>query len=622
MKITDYIGTSSILGVSGLFFAVGSFGVIDGNIKYDCKVSANKSIYTYENDAIRLTAEFSEEKNGAVIRRDTFENLTDSPFVLEKLVSRFRMDGDLYEVYTQFNGWQHESEGSWQPLVTQVTAASEGIRTCEGAAPIMALHNLHSRATTVFHLVPNAQWEMNVRKFPISDKEHVVLETGFSGIGMHMSVMPHEKIELPKVIFFRAKNRDDLDMYKLHSLYNELYPRRRMPVLYNSWMYCFDRLDADGLYRQVDTAAELGVEAFMIDAGWFGGDDWYSSVGDWVENPNALAKGGLTALSEYVRSKDMIFGLWFEPERAASTSNSVKAHPDYYIAGSFLDFANPDAREYMLESVCSQIDKYKIGWVKFDFNASIPYDPSGNSFYRYMQGQRIFIETLKKKYPDLYITNCASGGARMELGQSTLYDSYWPSDNESILDELTILKNSMKRLPPSHMERWAVLKWCDGFPWYAHEEKHGFMLCCRGGTWENVEIVKDGHLFAYMTGGPIGFSCDIAEFPEEYKEKFKAHIAKFKTDREFYMNASARLLADTPSITAIEYSDDAMSKIVINVFTKQTHACELTVYPAVDENARYRFGESLLDGRNIAEDGIRVDSLRNNDCAILELTKI
>ena len=622
MKIDNFIDQKGILGVSGLFFATGDFGVIDGDIKYECTALDGKCIYIYENEKIRLTAEFAEQKNGVVIRSDSFENLTEAPITVTKLVSRFRMDGDSYEVYTQFNGWQHESEGTWQPLVTQVTAASEGIRTCEGAAPVMAMHNLHTKSTTVFHLIPNAQWKMNVRKYPVSEKELVVLETGFTDGGMHLTVLPGEKIKLPTVIFFKAKNRDDLDMYKLHTVYNELYPRRRMPVLFNSWLYCFDNLDADGLYRQVDTAAELGVEAFMIDAGWFGEKDWYGSVGDWVENPNALAKGGLTALSEYVRSKGMIFGLWFEPERASKTSNAMKEHPDYYIGGGFLDFANPDARDYMFEAVSSQIDKYKIGWVKFDFNANIPYDPSGNSFYRYMQGQRIFTERLRERYPDLYLTNCASGGARMELGQSMLYDSFWPSDNESMLDELTIIKNTMKRLPSSHMERWSVLKWSDGFPWYSHKEDHGYLLTCRGGTWENVEIVSDNHLFGFMTGGPIGFSCDIASFPEEYKEKFKTHIASFKQDSGFYMSARTHLLADSPSITAIEYSDNDFSRCIVKVFTKQTHALELTVYPVVDRASVYRFGETEQSGESLMEDGIRIDGLKDNDCVTFELIKI
>ncbi len=626
MKIENYIDQAGKPGVSGLFFACGSFGVVDGDAKYECTGDDTKRVYTYENGAVRLKSEFTVYENGIVIRRDTFENLSDDEIVLNKLVNRFRMDADAYEVYTQFSGWQHESDGAWQPLITQVSAASEGIRTCDGASPIMALRNLHSKKTTVFHLIPNAMWEMNVRKYADSCKELVVVETGFEDAGMHMNVAPGECIELPTVIFFNTENSDDFDMYKLHNIYNEMYPRRKMPVLFNSWLCCFDTLNEEGLYNQADTAAELGVEAFMIDAGWFGEKNWYTSVGDWVENPKVLPNGGLTALSEYVRSKGMIFGLWFEPERAYRTSTAAKTHPEYYIGGysggQFLDFANDDANDYMFDVLCSQIDKYSIGWVKFDFNASIPYDPSGNSFYRYMQGQRRFIGRLRERYPDLYITNCAGGGYRMELGHGMLYDSYWPSDNESMIDEMTIIKNSLKRLPSALIERWAVLNWSGEFPWYTHNEKRNLMLTCRGATWENVEIVSDNFMKAYMTGGPIGFSCDIASFSTEYKEMFKAHIEKFKQDREFYLKASARLLVDSKDIIAIEYADAELSRCLVQVFTKQTHALELTVYPVLDCGAMYRLGEEEISGESVVADGIRLSSLKDNDCVTLEFIKI
>ena len=85
-------------------------------------------------------------------------------------------------------------------------------------------------------MLPNAQWKMTVRKFPLSSKELVVLETGFENTGMHMRVEPGERIALPEVIFFRVENKIDLDAYKLHTLINRLYPRTQLPVLYNSWL--------------------------------------------------------------------------------------------------------------------------------------------------------------------------------------------------------------------------------------------------------------------------------------------------------------------------------------------------------------------------------------------------
>ena len=158
----------------------------------------------------------------------------------------------------------------------------------------------------------------------------------------------------------------------------------------------------------------------MIDAGWFGnGEGWGNAVGDWEENVVSGPCGRLIEISKRVREREMIFGLWFEPERANPESKAVKEHPDFYINKQFLDFSNPKAVDYITNVISKQIEKYDIGWLKFDFNASIPLDPSGNTFYRYLEGQKHFIENLRQRFPHLYLTNCASGGYRMELYQGT-----------------------------------------------------------------------------------------------------------------------------------------------------------------------------------------------------------
>ena len=264
MRIDSYIEPRKLLGVSGLFSVNTSAGVIEGNSDYTRTELDGVTVFEYTLDGVRLTAEFSEKANGAVIRQDYFENTSDAPVHIYKIASRFHMDGNEYDVYTQYNGWQNENKGGWQRLVTQVTTAGLGIRTCEGAAPIMALHSKYTGKNTVFHLLPNGQWSMTAKKFPVSKNEHVVVEMGLHDDCLDLTVTPGERISLPTVIFFTAESKVDLDAYKLHEVYNELYPRRELPIFYNSWLYCFDRLDIDALLKQVDAAADLGFEGFMI----------------------------------------------------------------------------------------------------------------------------------------------------------------------------------------------------------------------------------------------------------------------------------------------------------------------------------------------------------------------
>lgn len=621
MKADVFFEKRGLPGISGLFFAAGSFGIIDGASDYAVNDIENKTVYEYKTESVALSAEFEYEANGIMIRRDYFKNISSAPIVLRHLSSRFHLSSDSYEVYTQYNAWQHESKGEWQKLVTQVSAASEGIRTCEGAAPIMALCNLYNGMNTVFHLVPNAQWKMTAKKFPEIDKEHVIVETGFEDSFLNMTVFPGETIELPQIIIITTKNKTDFDAYKLHELYNRFYPRKRMPVFYNSWLYCFDKLYKERLFPQIDAASELGFEGFMIDAGWFGTKkEWDKSVGDWVENPDCPLAGGLIDISNRVREKGMIFGLWFEPERAVKDSDAVAKHPEYFIDNMYLDFANKDALEYIFRVICSQIDKYNVGWVKFDFNSSIPVDPSGNAFYYYNKGQKEFMSRLRQRYPELYITNCAGGGYRAELMQSTLSDSFWITDNMGTYEGVRIIKDTLKRMPVSYIERWNSQVYCDNIPDYFEITK-GKMLNCSNGDWSFLIGTNDSFSKEFTRGGPVGFSCDIAGMPEKYKEFWKEAIEEHKQNRDFYMNAVCRLLVDTENITVLQYSDASLERVILQVFTKCINTKDLYVYPSLDEKLAYNYNGNTLPGSQLAQDGICFDNLIPNSCVVAELKK-
>lgn len=621
MNLERYVNLEGKLGVSGLFFAVGSFGIIDGAASYERIDENGKTIFIYCDEFIRLEAEFTAHENGVVIRRDRFFNLSESELDIHSLLSRFTLTGNEYEVYTQYNGWQHESKGAWQRLVTQISAVSQGIRTCDGATPMMGFHDLYTGKNTVFHLIPNAQWQMTAKKFPRNDQELVVVETGFYDRGLRLRVAAGECIELPTIVFFAAESKTDLDAYKLHEWFNGNYPRKTLPILYNSWLYCFDQLNIDTLMKQADCAADMGFEGFMIDAGWFGnGVNWSCEVGDWEENTVSGPCGRLLELSERVREKGMIFGLWFEPERAAPTAKAVEQNPDYYINRKLLDFANPDAVNYMLDVLSKQIEKYKIGWLKFDFNDSIPIDPSGNAFYRYMQGQKEFILRLRERYPDLYITNCASGGYRMELGQGMLFDDFWLSDNQGPYEGIRIVKDTLKRMPSALIQRWNVQKYCEDFPVYP-DKKTGRMIHCNDATWDALIGVHDSFSEAFMQGGPMGFSCDLDAFAPEYKKRWSDIIAQYKHDRDFYKDATARILVDSDSIIAIEYADKTFNQCVIQLFTKTVYAHSLLLHPTIDEKAMYLQGDMVADGKTVAKDGVLVQNLKDNSCQILKLIK-
>lgn len=75
----------------------------------------------------------------------------------------------------------------------------------------------------------------------------------------------------------------------------------------------FDHDEAT-LKKLADRAAQVGVERFVLDDGWFHlRRDDTKGLGDWVVDP-AVWPNGLDGLANHVHGLGMEFGLWFEPK--------------------------------------------------------------------------------------------------------------------------------------------------------------------------------------------------------------------------------------------------------------------------------------------------------------------
>lgn len=73
-------------------------------------------------------------------------------------------------------------------------------------------------------------------------------------------------------------------------------------------------------------SAQMGVERFIIDDGWFKGRDGdKAALGDWFLDEKKYPNG-LEPIVNHVNDLGMEFGLWFEPEMINKNSDLYRTH--------------------------------------------------------------------------------------------------------------------------------------------------------------------------------------------------------------------------------------------------------------------------------------------------------
>ncbi|MCI5044698.1 MAG: alpha-galactosidase [Aquisalinus sp.] len=236
------------------------------------------------------------------------------------------------------------------------------------------------------------------------------------------------------------------------------------PIHLNTWEGVYFDVDEQSVIELTQQAAELGVERFILDDGWFiGRADDTSSLGDWKPDPQRFPDG-LKPIIESVHNVGMTFGLWVEPEMVNPESELFKRYPEWVIQASgfanttgrnqlVLDLTKEEVQKYILKTISTLLSRNKIDYLKWDYNRALyPGSNDEGPLYR-EQALALYdiLEALKKQYPEVSIESCSSGGGRIDFGILKYTDRVWPSDNTDAIERVRIQCNLGLFLPPEIM---------------------------------------------------------------------------------------------------------------------------------------------------------------------------
>lgn len=245
-------------------------------------------------------------------------------------------------------------------------------------------------------------------------------------------------------------------------------------VLYNSWEATLFDVDMASQSALAELAAEMGVELFVMDDGWFHGrNSDRAGLGDWWPDARKFPNG-LAPLIARVNALGMDFGLWIEPEMVNPDSELYRGHPDWVIHFPtrprsesrnqlILNIARADVQEYLIEQLDRLLAEHNIAFIKWDMNRNVsepgwPGAPGDQRelWVRYVEGLYNIWGTLRARHPHVIWQSCSGGGGRADLGILRLADQIWVSDNTEPTARLAIQAGFSQLFPANTMEAWVT----------------------------------------------------------------------------------------------------------------------------------------------------------------------
>jgi len=256
--------------------------------------------------------------------------------------------------------WNYEINGPLSPVKGPVSIVSNGNINWFTAYEHASQDNLNGlfdeQKKGSGNLVNDAmQGTKGVFNFPVSEDDFKFLGIGANAVKneIHVAVdmlrggyldgeeiskkYPYSTVWTATGFYF-GKNPEEGKWMLRHYLFNQICekPASRVPEFYyNTWgMQRQDRnkplrgiLTYERIFEEIEYAAELGVDIFVLD------DGWENTQGEWFPHKERLSDG-LAPIKERLDKHGMKMGLWFSPMGIDSTTQRYKAHPEWVIKDS------------------------------------------------------------------------------------------------------------------------------------------------------------------------------------------------------------------------------------------------------------------------------------------------
>lgn len=389
------------------------------------------------------------------------------------------------------HGWQKEMNfrtvgfpemglSQTQPTVTQRTSSTfeltnTGNWSTKRYLPMGYLENREANTGLYWQIEHNGSWHAEISD--VNDHFYVAL-SGPTEVQSHWfkQLKPGESFTTVPVAVGVSNADFDTAMGQLTRYRRQIRRKNadneNLPVIFNDYMNClFGDPTTEKELPLIDAAAEIGCEYYVIDAGWYASGQWWDSVGEWQQSKERFPNG-IEEVTDYIRKKGMVPGLWLELEVMGICCEKAKKAPDDWFfvrhgkrvfdrSRYQLDFRNPEVLKHVNEVVDRVVNQYHVGYIKMDYNmepgigTEINADSVGQGMLEHERAYLAWLDEIFEKYPELVIENCSSGGLRTDYAMLSRYSIQSTSDQEDYRNYATIAANAAAGLTPEQAAVWS-----------------------------------------------------------------------------------------------------------------------------------------------------------------------
>lgn len=375
-------------------------------------------------------------------------------------------------------GMNFQSDGNHVEATTKrINMTNTGSWSCSELSPNGILTNPNNNQSAMWQIENNGSWHAEVDD--TGDSRLLRLELfGPEEFDNQWwkSLAPGESFKTVTVAFAQITG-DVEDVIGEMTKYRRNIRRanvddRDLPVIFNDYMNC---LSGDPTTEKemplVHAAAKAGADYFVIDCGWYADGYWWDSVGEWKESLQRFPNG-VREVTDEIKKLGMVPGLWLEIEVMGINCPLASKLPDDWffqrhgkrvidVDRYHLDFRNPEVRKYASEVVDRLVNEYGLGYIKMDYNiitgvgTDLNSDSYGDGLLEHNRAYLGWVDDLFKKYPDLIIENCGSGGMRHDYAMLARHSIQSMTDQTEYVRNGQIAAASATGVTPEQTAIWS-----------------------------------------------------------------------------------------------------------------------------------------------------------------------